>query len=1221
MRVHAGWGASAQARVQVRMRVWGLAGIFAGLLAGIMGGMPGVGMAIAQAAVPQQPRFGLVDGDDGLPSTEISGIAEDREGYLWLATADGLARYDGTGFTVWRHDPRDVGSLPDNAVQALHVDADDRIWVATREGGISVLDAARQRFVHYRGGGYPQPPGEVVRVIAGQGREVWLGTNHGRVYRIDGEGHVRRLELSSVLADADAQVMAMVAASDGTLWIGTTAGLLYHDGRRLRREPMPVAAAIHALAWIDGRLWVSSAAGVMQRDGAGYWQQPAWSQRFGSASGNIVWSMASAGDGEYWLGSERGLWRTQGEAGLLPMLDAQVPLSRRRHVMTLLRGSDGGLWVPLHGRGLAYLRADWKRTAVLAMPAELGDGVRCPLVQAVGGGLWQRDPDGQLSRLDTRSGRRVPLPFALPALRGMPVSAGVEDRRGRLWLGNPLTGLTRVDLRNGRHWSGLGTAEAPARYVAPDTIIEDAQGDIWVRVLNTLQRRDGDTGKVLTTRVFGRDPQLPGDRAGYLGTGPGAQVWVAGERGLRAWDSGSAAFVAVPGLPPRPVQAFALAPDGTLWTYRPGILEEWRQVSGRWLAGQRLDSAAGVPAIEAMDLRVDEQGRVWLATRRGLWRIEPVAPGRPSAVRRFGPRDGLSSAEFIAGCLRLDREGVLAGATVDGNLLLLDTRLPDELASTPRLRIEEISVVRKGQRIALPPAQTLHLRATDRQLRVGARLLSFGDARGIVYRWRMLGLEEGWSERDALAQREFSALPPGTYTLQIEGADALGNASQVHQLHIDMPPPWWRTGAGQLLFGGLGVLAVWAGAALYQRRLRARHAWQLAQHKRELAEQASLAKSHFLATLGHEVRTPMTGVLGMTELLLQTPLDPRQHGYASAIDSAGRHLLRLVNDALDLARIEAGKLALERRDFALHALLRQVVALARPLAERKRLVFRCQIDPAVPPGLRGDPNRVQQILLNLLTNAIKFTDHGEVGLCVRPGRGGHGVIFEVSDSGPGLSAEQQAGLFRRFEQGSAERGRAQRRGSGLGLAICRELATAMGGHIGVDSTPGQGARFRVELPLPRAEHGGANTGSALASPAIALPPLRLLLVEDDDTVAEVVGALLQSRGHHVVRTAHALAALAELQLQSFDVGLFDLDLPGIDGLALVRQVRAMGLALPVLALTARSDPAAEPQARAVGCAGFLRKPVTGDALVQALAALRPHPGTAVPAGAAGAVQR
>ena len=1162
----------------------------------------GAGVPPAAAAVPEVPRLSLVDGSAGLPSTEIAGIAQDREGYLWLATGDGLARYDGAGFKVWRHDPADPASLPGNSLQALYIDGQDRIWVAAEGRGVSVLDAARQQFRHFRSGHPAQLRDEGVFALAGRGDEVWFGTQGGELYRIGADGQVRRFDLEHLLPPDSLHVMALAADPAGNLWIGTTAGLLRHDGRRLVREPMPVEDGVFALAWIDDHLWVSSASGVARRDARGRWHVPPWTRRFSSRAGNIAWSMAAAGDGEYWLGTERGLWRTHGEGEPTPAVAAQVPVSRRRNVMALLRGDDGGLWVPLHGSGLGYLRADWKRTAVVPLAADLGDGVYCPLMRAGSGGLWQIDGEG-LSKLDTATGQRERLAWNPPALRDMLVTAGLEDRRGRLWLGNYTNGLARIDLHTGeyRDWVG-GTPE----YGAPTWIVEDARGDVWLGVINTLQRRDGDSGALIDSYAAGRDPRLPGGQVSQLGIGPDGEAWVATSNGLQAWQPARDRFEPVPGVTGEPVDLFEVAPGGGLWTYRLGVLEQWRQVDGRWQRQRRLDHLDGVPATEAMDLRLDERGRLWLATRRGLWRLDPAAGSAPVA-RAYGLRDGLSSPEFIRGCLRMDEGGVLAGATDDGNLLLVDTRMPDPPPESPPLRIEEVSVLRDGRREMLASTGEQQLRSDDRQLRVVARLLAFGSGQGVRYRWRMIGLDEAWSEREGPGLQEFAVLPAGDYVLQVQGVDALGNASTVHQLRFGMPPPWWRSGTGLVLWGAIVALLALAGALLYRQRLRARHAWQLAQHKRELAEQASSAKSQFLATLGHEVRTPMTGVLGMTELLLQTPLDARQHDYASAIDVAGRHLLRLVNDALDLARIEAGKLSLEQREFDPRKLVHQVATLARPLAARKGLDFHVAVAPGLPAALVGDPDRVQQILSNLVGNAVKFTEQGRIELHAEAGDGRNGVAFEIRDTGPGLSEEQQSRLFRRFEQADGAHTRARYGGSGLGLAICRELATAMGGAIRLESAAGQGARFRVELPLRWCAAVDA-VAVADAAPATAAP-LRVLLVEDDDTVSKVISGLLEARGHRVTRVAHGLAALAELDVQDFDVGLFDLDLPGMDGLALVRQLRRMGQSLPVLAVTARSDPDAQPQALAAGCTGFLRKPVTGAALAQALAGLRPTAAT------------
>ncbi|HXH01436.1 MAG TPA: ATP-binding protein, partial [Xanthomonadaceae bacterium] len=229
-----------------------------------------------------------------------------------------------------------------------------------------------------------------------------------------------------------------------------------------------------------------------------------------------------------------------------------------------------------------------------------------------------------------------------------------------------------------------------------------------------------------------------------------------------------------------------------------------------------------------------------------------------------------------------------------------------------------------------------------------------------------------------------------------------------------------------------------------------------------------------------------------------------------------------------------------------------------------------------------------------------FTERGSVTLRVAA-LAPSGLRIEVADTGPGLSAEQQARLFRRFEQGEGARTATRYGGSGLGLAICQELTVAMGGAIRVDSAPGAGTRFIVELPLPTAS---APTPGPAAITSTARP-LQLLLVEDDATVAEVLRGLLQAQGHRVVHAAHGLAALSELATGDFDAALLDLDLPGIDGLDLARQIRAHDghRHLPLLAVTARCDAQAEPSARATGFDGFLRKPASGESLARALEAV------------------
>ncbi len=512
--------------------------------------------------------------------------------------------------------------------------------------------------------------------------------------------------------------------------------------------------------------------------------------------------------------------------------------------------------------------------------------------------------------------------------------------------------------------------------------------------------------------------------------------------------------------------------------------------------------------------------------------------------------------------------------------------------------------MRRGERaLDLLHAGSIVLQEGDRDLHVVARLLSFSDTDANTYRFRLSGYDPDWVDVGASGERLFSHLPSGHYTLEMQARTADKVWSKVIALRFRVLPPWWRSPWGLAMLAVLAVLALWRASYLYRRRLRRRNAWQLALHKQELAEQASLAKTRFLATLGHEVRTPMTGVLGMSELLLATPLDPKQRGYTDSIRRAGAHLLRLVNDALDLARIEAGRLELDQQPFDLGQLIVELEAMMAPMVHSRGLAF--ALDNAMPAAVtaNGDATRVRQILLNLLNNAIKFTDHGSVTLRVAPLHDRQVVRFEVADTGPGINVEQQARLFQRFEQADGARTAARYGGSGLGLAICQELAVAMGGRVELRSKLGVGTRFIVDLLLPwipEALPAGTRGERDTQAPT---QPLRILLVEDDPTVAEVVSGLLCARGHHITHAAHALAALTEAAGARFDVALLDLDLPGLDGLALARQLRVFGYEMPLIAVTARADADAEPQARAAGFDGFLRKPVTGDMLAEAIEAV------------------
>lgn len=391
---------------------------------------------------------------------------------------------------------------------------------------------------------------------------------------------------------------------------------------------------------------------------------------------------------------------------------------------------------------------------------------------------------------------------------------------------------------------------------------------------------------------------------------------------------------------------------------------------------------------------------------------------------------------------------------------------------------------------------------------------------------------------------------------------------------------------------------------------------------REAALESSRLKSEFLATMSHEIRTPMNGVVGLTALLLETPLDETQRQYAQGVKGAGEALLALINDILDFSKLEAGKVDLDLRPFDPRVLVEEVAALLVESAQAKRLELIAYCSPEVPARLTGDAGRIRQILLNLAYNAVKFTSSGEVAIRVKAvgqDAGAAMVHFEVRDTGIGIDPADHARLFESFSQADASTTR-RYGGTGLGLAICSRLTEAMGGEIGVESTPGNGSTFWFRIPLPVAAH----SPSSAPTPDI-LTGLRVLVVDDNATNRLVLES--QLRGWHLQPEAvpDAAAALDRAKAtaaagQPFDIAVLDLCMPDVDGLQLARAITAdAGLGSPRLIMLTSTMQINGAELAAAGVSEWLMKPVRSsefyDRLVRLMAGRNPA-GQAAPAAPA-----
>lgn len=370
------------------------------------------------------------------------------------------------------------------------------------------------------------------------------------------------------------------------------------------------------------------------------------------------------------------------------------------------------------------------------------------------------------------------------------------------------------------------------------------------------------------------------------------------------------------------------------------------------------------------------------------------------------------------------------------------------------------------------------------------------------------------------------------------------------------------------------------------------------------AERASQAKSQFLAAMSHEIRTPMTGVLGMADLLAAEGLSPAQQRHVDTIRTSGRYLLNILNDILDFSRIEAGRIDLERIDFALRDVIEQVSSMMSPQARDRGLELRLETTFAPSLVVRGDPTRLRQVLVNLIGNALKFSPGGivtvRVGELVAPEHGPR-LRFEVADTGIGIPNERQAELFQPFVQAESSTAR-NYGGTGLGLVICRSLVNAMGGVIGLESQPGQGSLFWFEVPL---ETGAAQANAAGSTPAPeAIAALRILVVDDVPVNRELLQAMLSRYGHDVVVADNGATAVEMAGRGGFDVVLMDVQMPVMNGIEATRQIRRLAPpagAVPILALTANVLVTERERCLAAGMNLCLTKPIIWPELFAVLA--------------------
>jgi signal transduction histidine kinase/ligand-binding sensor domain-containing protein/DNA-binding response OmpR family regulator len=1210
-------------------------------------------MAVISPSAPYQVKqYTLLD---GLPDNFVNALLQDRYGFIWIGTSDGLSRFDGIRFETFRHQTGDPSSISNNKINALMEDRQGYIWAAT-DGGLNRYDPATETFRHFM----YDPDDEhsishdITRaVFEDEAGVIWVGAFNGlnrldpTSFRFTAYLHQDPFSPFPPLYTQSIQEVSVIGeTADGQLLVGYWGiGVMLFDKKTGHFQPVPVNGSLDARHNIvveritrtaEGGIWVCATGRLFRYDAIH------GLTHFPEINMESIAIFTPTPSGVYFAGGKGFMVLDKAFREVQRFVPDTSPVDPNQNlVLAAIEDRAGDIWFGSMGGGLFHLAAEHKSFVNYRHQKGEENGLHDNFINAlaeVGEDLvWVGSRRQGISVFDHKSNTFSPLPNYMDYPKGMKtreISVIYPDRDRNIWIGTWGAGLHlyRPSEKAFQYFlqNQSKTTSLSDNYVTD--ILQTAEGEIWVGT--TLGLSVLFSGENVKKGLFKHYRFNPGDPGGLnhfrvtcIRQTRSGQIWVGTHDGLHRYDREKEVFALYRQEPDKPgalcnntIKCIFEDSKERLWIGTAGGLNMYDAERDAFLYFPGTDELLDGSII---GIQEDEKGFLWVATKRGIGRFDPEG----MTCKLYDNRDGLDNHSFNPRAfLRSPSSGMIYAGGRNGMSVFEPVKIREN-PFTPPVWITGLRkyASRKGK-----PAETIvkgmagrtkiELAHWENIIAFELTSLNLKNSEKNQFAYRLAGFNDNWIDIGTRREITFTNLNVGAYTLQVKSAnnDGVWNDIPV-ELTIIVHPPWWKTWWAYMLYVLLLFCIIYS-LRRYELN-RQRLAFQLKAEKSEAVRLKELDtfKARLYTNLTHEFRTPLTVIIGMADQLINrtdaihrvSNIDAmnRVSAVALLIKRNGQNLLRLINQLLDLSKLETNSLQLHLRQGDIVPYLRYVTESFQTFANGKNLSLRF-FSPAESLVMDFDPEQIKQVLVNLISNALKFTPSGgEVMVRLLPQDDQLGI--EVQDTGIGIPATDLPNIFDRFYQVDGSNTR-EGEGTGIGLAHTKELVKLLGGQISVQSNPGQGSSFFVRLPIHREAEKNTELikqekisqwAPELTEEAVTIPQEtsglpQLLLIEDNPDLVVYLKSCLNCL-YQVDVAYNGQIGIEKALEQVPDLIISDVMMPGKDGFEVCDTLKndRRTSHIPIILLTAKADNASRIAGLRRGADAYLAKPFDREELL------------------------